>query len=333
MARLRLQLLGGFSIQPGSGPALSLGTKKAHALIAYLAVPPGRAHPRDKLASLLWGNTGDEQARQSLRQTLVTLRRALPETRPPALALDRDTLALNPDAVEVDVSVFERLAAGTTGKGLAQAAALYQGDLLEGVRVTEEPFEDWLRAERARLRQLAIDTLTRLLALQSKADETERAVHTAARLLALDPVQEAVHRALMRLYARQGRRGEALRQYQVCVGVLQRELRAEPEAETKHLYRELLRQTVPRAPVVQAAPREARTTPRSLVANTPALEGRLIGREAELGQLQRLLDEAMQGSGRVATLVGEAGIGKTRLLAALAADALERGCRVLIGHC
>jgi hypothetical protein len=62
MGRLTLQLLGGFSIRPGSGPALSLGTKKAQALIAYLAVPPGRAHPRDKLASLLWGDTGDEQA-------------------------------------------------------------------------------------------------------------------------------------------------------------------------------------------------------------------------------------------------------------------------------
>src|SRR5262245_461233 len=106
MARITLQLFGGFSIQPAAGPALSLGTKKAQALIAYLAVPPGRAHPRDKLASLLWGDTGDEQARQSLRQTLVALRRALPETRPPILVVDRDTLALDPDAVEVDGSVF-----------------------------------------------------------------------------------------------------------------------------------------------------------------------------------------------------------------------------------
>src|SRR5262249_47300844 len=273
MARLTLQLLGGLSVRSGSGPGPSLGTKKAHALMAYLAVPPGRAHPRDKLASLLWGNTGDEQARQSLRQTLVALRRALPKTRPPILVVDRDTLALDPDVVDVDVPAFERLATAGSAKALEQAVALYQGDLLEGVRVTEESFEDWLRAERARLRQLAIDALTRLFTLQSKADETERAVHTAARLLALDPVQESVHRALMRLYAGQGRRGEALRQYQVCVGVLQRELRAEPEAETKHLYRELVRQTVPRVPVAQAStPQETRTSPSSVVADTPALE-------------------------------------------------------------
>jgi DNA-binding SARP family transcriptional activator len=161
MARLTLQLLGGLSIRSGAGPALSLGTKKAQALIAYLAVPPGRAHPRDKLAYLLWGATGDEQARQSLRQTLVALRRALPEVQPPILVVDRDTLALDPAAVEVDVAAFERLAVGGSAKALEQAAALYQGDLLEGVRVTEEPFEDWLRAERARVRQLAIDALTR----------------------------------------------------------------------------------------------------------------------------------------------------------------------------
>src|SRR5262245_18736012 len=98
MARLTLQLLGGFSGRVRSGQALNLGTKKAQALIAYLAVPPGRAHARDKLASLLWGDTGDEQARQSLRQTLVALRRGLPASKPPILIVERDTLALDPAA-------------------------------------------------------------------------------------------------------------------------------------------------------------------------------------------------------------------------------------------
>src|SRR5262249_13154926 len=205
MARLTPQLLGGFSVRSGSGPGPSLGTKKAHALMAYLAVPVGRAHPRDQLASLLWGGTGDEQARQNLRQTLVALRRAPLQTPPSILVVDRDTLALDPDAVEVDVAAFERLAAGTTANALEQAAALYRGDLLEGVRVTEEPFEDWLRAERARLRQVAIDTLTRLLTLQSEAREIEPAVHTSARLLALHPLREAVHPTLMRPYATHGR--------------------------------------------------------------------------------------------------------------------------------
>src|SRR5262245_47253036 len=152
MARVILELLGGFSVRVDDGPALSRGTRKAQALIAYLAIPPGRAHSRDKLANLLWGDAGEEQARQSFRQTLVTLRRALPAAQPPILVVDMDTLTLDPAAVEVDVQTFERLAAGETATVLEQAVALYRGDLLEGVRVTEEPFEDWLRAERERLR-------------------------------------------------------------------------------------------------------------------------------------------------------------------------------------
>jgi DNA-binding SARP family transcriptional activator len=333
MRHLTLQLLGGFSLRLEPGRSLTLRTRKAQALLAYLAVPVGRAHPRDKLASLLWGDTGDEQARQSLRQMLVALRRALPPTKTPLLVVDRDTLALDPAAVEVDIQAFERLASGGNAKALEQAMVLYQGELLEGVRVTEEPFEDWLRAERARLRQLAIDAQTRLLALQTKANETERAVHTAARLLALDPVQEAVHRTLMRLHARQGRRGEALRQYQVCVGVLQRELRAEPEAETKHLYRELLRRTASSDPVAETSrPREAQTPTRGAGADAPALEGRLIGRDAEMTVMRRAWAAAGHGLGQVVMIVGEAGIGKSRLLAEVAAEAAKQGGRVMLGH-
>src|SRR5439155_25825993 len=100
--------------------------------------------------------------------------------------------------------------------------------------------EEWLRAERERLRELAIESLAKLLAHHARTDAIDQAVQTAVRLLGLDPAQEAVHRTLMRLYARQGRRGAALRQYQACVGVLERELGLEPEAETKQLYRELL---------------------------------------------------------------------------------------------
>lgn len=96
-------------------------------------------------------------------------------------------------------------------------------------------------AERERLRELALEVLAKLLAHQATSGATEHAIQTAIRLLAIDPLEEAVHRALMRLYARQGRRAAALRQYQVCVGVLQRELGAEPETATKQLYRQLLR--------------------------------------------------------------------------------------------
>src|SRR5262245_44258068 len=150
-------------------------------------------------------------------------------------------MSLDPAAVEVDVVTFEREVAEATPQALEHAAELYRGDLLLGFNVNQPLFEEWLLAERERLREMALEALLRLLTYQTKAAGAERAIQTAVRLLGLDPLQETVHRTLMQLYARQGRRGAALKQYQVCVGVLQRELGTEPEAETKQLYQELLR--------------------------------------------------------------------------------------------
>src|SRR4029453_11469949 len=107
---------------------------------------------------------------------------------------------------------------------LERAAALYRGELLEGFGLQEAPFEEWLLAERERLRELAIEALAKLLRHHRTTGATEAAGQTALRLLVLDPLQEPVHRTLMRLYAQLGRRSSALRQYQVCVGALQREL-------------------------------------------------------------------------------------------------------------
>jgi tetratricopeptide (TPR) repeat protein len=156
------------------------------------------------------------------------------------------------------------------------------------------------------------------------------------RLLALDPLQEAVHRTLMRLYGRQGRRGAALKQYQVCVGVLRRELGTEPEAETRKLYQELLRRPAEAVKASDAGGEHRSPSVRAVgptQPELPAAETPLFGRQAELGRFRQLLEEAIQGHGHIATLVGDAGIGKTRLARTVAADALSRGCRVLIGHC
>src|SRR5687767_3928361 len=102
MARLSLTLLGGFQARLEPGATVSLPTRKAQALLAYLALPLGRAHPRDKLAALLWGGIREEAARNSLRQALFALRKALATTAPPGLAIDGDTIALDPRAVTVD---------------------------------------------------------------------------------------------------------------------------------------------------------------------------------------------------------------------------------------
>ena len=142
MARLGLLLLGGFQARLDTGQAVGVPTKKAQALLAYLAIPLGRAHPRDKLATLLWGGIRDESARASLRQALFAIRKALGETKPSALMLEGETLALNRSVVDVDVATFAGLVAEGTPEALAEAAALYQGDLLAGFAVDEPPFED-----------------------------------------------------------------------------------------------------------------------------------------------------------------------------------------------
>ena len=335
MIGLRMALLGGFEARLASGTPLSLSSKKARALLAYLGVRPGQRHAREKLAALLWAERSDDQARGGLRQALVALRRALAEAETGVLRIEGSTLALDPAGVEVDVVAFERLVAEDTPDALEQAAARYRGDLLLGFTLQEPLFEDWLVPERERLREMALDALARLLAHQARAAKTERAIQTAVRLLALDPLQEAGHRALMRLYTRQGRRGAALKQYQVCVGALQRELGTAPEAETQQLYRELLRR-----PAEAGAATDDRGTSRSrprrpteaVLPALPAAEMPLVGRQAELARLRQLLDEVSRGRGHVATVVGEAGIGKTRLVGALVAAALAEGCRVLIGH-
>src|SRR5206468_5284342 len=131
--------------------------RKAQALLAYLSLPLGDIHPRDKLANLLWGDLREPQARAGLRHVLFTLKKALGDAN--ALRLEGETVSLDPAVVVVDVHEFEQMLADGGAAALEQAARLYQGDLLEGLVVQEQPFEEWLIAERLRLRELAIQAL------------------------------------------------------------------------------------------------------------------------------------------------------------------------------
>jgi len=334
MAHLSLQLFGGFRAWLRPGHAVRLPTRKAEALIAYLAIPPGQPHGRDKLASLLWGERPEAQARASLRQTLLRVRRAVGADEGDCLHVGANGIALDPNTVGVDVVAFEQAVASASPDGLAQAAALYRGDLLAGLALDEPPFEDWLLAERERLRELALEALARLLADQRTANRPEAAVQTALQLATLDPLQEAVHRSLMRLYLQLGRRGMALRQYQRCVAILRRELNVEPETETKRLYQEILRARTVSAPEPSAQRASSGPTPGDLQsrAGLPAADTPLIGRDGEILRLRGLLDDLRRGRGAVVAIEGEAGIGKSRLLAELIAEASRSGMRVLLGR-
>lgn len=241
-ARLTLTLLGDFQARLGAGPALRLRTRKTQALLTYLASPPGQAHSRDKLAALLWGDRSQAQARSRLRESLFVLRRALAPADPPCLGLGTEAVVLDAGAVDVDAAVFGRLVQEGDAESWVRAGELYRGEFLQGLAFRGALFEDWLMGERERLRELAVEALAKLLAQQQRvAGPAEAALQTALRLIALDPLQESVHRTLMRLYAQLGRRGAALQQYQMCVSLLQRELDVEPEEDTKQLYQEILR--------------------------------------------------------------------------------------------
>jgi len=235
MARLELTLLGGLETGRDDGRPFPLSARKARALLAYLAMQPGRSFARDTLAALLWEASGDAQARTSLRQALTAIRRAATPGLDDVLATTGDTVALRPALVACDALAFER----ATVADAAAAVALYRGDFLAGFHVGEGGFDDWASAERERLRELALGTLTRLLDAALGDADSQYAVELAQRVLRFDPLRESAHRALMRLYARQRRTAAALRQYRLLRETLRRELGVPPEPATEALHREI----------------------------------------------------------------------------------------------
>jgi TolB-like protein/Tfp pilus assembly protein PilF len=248
MDRLQLKLLGGFESRLASGPVLEIAARKTRALLAYLALPTGRTHTRDKLVGLLWSDRADEQARNSLRQALTEIGKALKAVEPAPLVKGQDTLMLDPASVTVDVLELEQLAASNVVSDLRLAAALYTGDLLDGLDTRDAGFEDWLRVERQRLRTLAATVLKKLLVQENGPS----AIAVAQRLVALDPLQEEGHRALMRLHAEAGEIGDSLRQYEICRDTLKRELDVAPSPETEALCRLIRDQSNNRTPLGSA---------------------------------------------------------------------------------
>ena len=77
MPALQFELFGGFELCLAAGDVVRLPTRKSRALLAYLAIPPGQLHSREELATLLWGERAEKQARHSLSQELSSIRKAL----------------------------------------------------------------------------------------------------------------------------------------------------------------------------------------------------------------------------------------------------------------
>ena len=232
---LKLNFLGTFSLDHGKTVAIS--NRKAQALLAFLALAPQHSCSRQRLATLLWPDHPEEAARQSLRQCLCVLRQNVPEL---PLMTDHDRVGLNAGAIAIDVREFEALCGNKSADGLRLALELYHGDLLECFDAKSDLFEAWLIGERIRLRAMATSTLRILLDGQIEQHPRDEAYRIAHRLLAIDPLQEDIHRALMKLYFDEGQTALALRQFKMCKAVLRSELDVEPDNETKELYRQFI---------------------------------------------------------------------------------------------
>ncbi len=186
---LIINLFAGFEVRSHTDRPIALRSRKAQALLAYLSAHPGQPQPGDKLSALLWPDVDDSQARQSLRQVLHSLRRAIDPIDRKALRIGAGVVTLDARAIRVDVATLDSLIARKTPEAFEEAATLYRGDLLEGLAVAAEPFEEWLVTERERLRHLAHGALARLLATQSAAASPDAAIRTALRMLRVDPLQ------------------------------------------------------------------------------------------------------------------------------------------------
>lgn len=214
-------------------PPLHFETRTTAALLVFLACQ-GRPFARDPLAELLWPGRSQEQARTNLRGCTHRLRQQVGSF----LEITRNSIALNSAAaVCVDCLAFEEcLRAGRP----AEAIALYQGDFLEGFYLDGSPaFEQWMLMERERLHNLALLAFQQLIAQATATGQPELAIDYTIRLLRLDPLNEPIHRLLMRLYTQTNRRAAALHQYAVCCRFLDAELGVPPDQATTALYEQI----------------------------------------------------------------------------------------------
>lgn len=238
-ASLTIRLLGGFHAAVG-GTEIRFPTRKSEALLAYLAYHAGTEQSREKLATLLWGGSGEEQGRQSLRQTLFTVNKLLPAG--DILRTSRGKLSLEPRSIHLDLAELRSALDSTEPADLQRASDLYPGPLLDGFSAGEDEFDLWVEREREGLRERVLAARTRLLESLSLSDP-DKAIQLALATVGEDPLREDVHRALIALYASGGRRTAAVRQYNLCADLLWRKLSVRPSAETRQLYESVIAET------------------------------------------------------------------------------------------
>lgn len=305
MHALHVQLLGGFHLLHGDD-FIVVRSVRIQALLAYLLLHRHGPQPRQQIAAHLWPDSRETQARANLRKLLHQLKKTVPQS-DRFLQVDADALRWREDApYSCDVVQFEEATARAgqaTGKqqqaSLERAVDLYRGDLLPAC------YDEWIWPLREQFRQTYGEALHELVRLLEARRAFHQAIRYARHLRRFDPLREASHRQLMRLYWLSGDRARAIEAYRRCKHLLHDELAVEPGTATRDLYTQILDD--------QKAKQPRHNLPQQLTS--------FVGRADELSIIsQRLQDEGC----RLLTLAGPGGIGKTRLALQAASQLVDR---------
>ena len=247
---LEIALLGTPRASIENKPVTGYVSSRAEALLYYLA-SSGQAHRREALAGLLWSEVPETTSKRNLRDVLSNLRRLVG----PYLQISRQSVSLNAEAtVVVDSQIFSDKVADSRRarkppsqtmqsevESLELAVSLYRGEFLSGFYLSDAPiYEDWLLTERRRLQRELEEILEFLVEVYAARGDYRSAISHAQRWLSLDPLREAAHQELMRLYVWDGDRAAAMNQYQKCSDILSEELGVEPALETQSLYNRII---------------------------------------------------------------------------------------------
>lgn len=333
---LSIRLFGPLEVSDGAGRLLDLGTRKQRALIAMLALEPGRVVSLDRLIEELWAGEPPAGATRTLQSYLAHLRKALEPDRaprtPPRILLTREPgylLAVTPGQVDLarftaEVSHGRRLLAqddhGGARQTLDRALELWRGDPLG--EFADQGFAQPVIAQMAELQTVALEDLFEArLAL----GEAAASVPGLEALVATSPYRERAWGLLVLALYRSGRQADALAALRRVRARLADDLGLQPGPELRELEQAVFDQ----APELALPVRERVTGP---APEPPAAADTLVAREAPLLLTERLLAETRHGHGRVMLVSGEAGIGKTRLGQATAEHAAARGFRVAWGR-
>ncbi len=313
---LVISVLGPLTVTVAGPAANGFVSRKAQALLAYLAVESARSHTRDELAGLLWPEYPTASARASLRSVLANVRAVVDDrdATPPVFLVEHDTIQLNAaHPIDVDTGFFDA-PLPAPGRPMAEishleaAVARVRGPFLAGFSLPDSPpFEEWVLVRREFYARRIAESLHFLAHHYEARQEQAKALSYARQWCEADPWNEAAHQLIMRLLAAQGQRSLAIAHFERCRQILADELEIEPSPETIDLAERIRRGDVAVAPQASHYRPTPHTTPRLLMPT--------VGRAREIEQLTAMLADPRQ---RLITIVGPGGAGKSHLATAIA---------------